>query len=89
ATALDVHVVNDLRHPIDDLEVSARLTWAGGEQRWRFAGAVGADGVVRVGTLQVEVPDRPGPLALELVLSGSQIPEGPLRRHDRSRIVAR
>jgi len=87
--ALDVHVVSDLRRPIDELEVSARLTWAGGEQRWRFGGAVAADTCARVGTLQVEVPDRPGPLELQLRLTGRAIPGEVIERTDRSRIVAR
>lgn len=85
--ALDVHVVNDLRDPVEDLEVSARLSWTGGEQRWRFGGAVGADTCVRVGTLQIEVPDRPGALLLELSLTGTGVPDGPITRTDRSRIV--
>ncbi|MCB0971111.1 MAG: hypothetical protein KDA97_06280 [Acidimicrobiales bacterium] len=89
AVAVDLHVVNDLRRPIDDLEVTARLRWSGGEQRWRFGGAVGADAVARVGTLQIEVPDRPGPLTLEVELGGDQIPEDPVVRADRTRIVAR
>lgn len=76
--ALDVHVVSDVRTPIDGLEITAVLTWTGGEQRWRFGGTVAADTVARVGTLQVEVRDsRPGPFTLELVLSGDAIPVGP------------
>lgn len=89
ALALDVHVVNDLRTPVEDLEVTARLTWMGGEQRWRFGGTVGGDDCVRVGTLQVEVPDRPGPLELVLELTGAGIgPEAVVRR-DRARVVTR
>jgi beta-mannosidase len=87
--ALDVHVVSDLRTPVEDLEVTARLRWTGGEQRWRFAGSVPADGCVRVGTLQVEAPDRPGPLTLELHLQGEGIPEGPIERTETTRIVIR
>ncbi|MCU1496752.1 MAG: putative glycosidase [Acidimicrobiales bacterium] len=66
--ALDVHVVSDLRVPITDVEVSATLRWADGEQRWRFGGDIEADTVARVGTLPVEVPDCPGPMSLELTL---------------------
>lgn len=87
--ALDVHVVSDLRVPVDDLEVSARLRWMGGEQRWRFGGSVPADACVRVGTLQIEVPDRPGPLTLDLTLDGDGVPEGPIERADHGRIVVR
>lgn len=86
--ALDVHVVNDRRRPVQDLEVSAVLRWTGGEQRWRFGGAVGADSCSRVGTLQIEVPDRPGPLTLDLALSGPTLGDDPIERTDRSRIVS-
>jgi beta-mannosidase len=85
--ALDVHVISDLRTPIELLEVGARLSWIGGEQRWRFGGAVAADTCIRVGTLQVEVPDRPGPLVLDLVLTGKGLGDEPIERTDRSRIV--
>jgi hypothetical protein len=61
----------------------------GGEQRWRFGGSVPADACVRVGTLQIEVPDRPGPLTLDLTLDGDGVPEGPIERADHGRIVAR
>ncbi|WP_426574088.1 glycoside hydrolase family 2 protein [Aquihabitans sp. McL0605] len=85
--ALDVHVVSDLRRPVEQLEVTARLAWEGGEQRWRFGGAVAADTCVRVGTLQVEVPDEPGPVTLHLELTGQGVPGGTVTRTDRSRIV--
>jgi beta-mannosidase len=89
ALALDVHVVSDLRTPVEDLEVRATLTWEGGEQRWRFGGAIAADAVARVGTLQIEVPDAPGPVLLELVLTGPTLGDDPIERTDRSRIVDR
>lgn len=87
--ALDVHVVSDLRVAIEDIEVTALLTWTGGQQRWRFGGQIEADTCVRVGTLPVVVPDAPGPVTLELTLSGSAIADGPLCRSDRSRIITR
>jgi beta-mannosidase len=85
--ALDVHVVSDLRQPVGDLEIRAVLRWEGGAQRWRFAGAVAADTVARVGTLQIEVPARPGPMTLQLELQGEGIGAAPIERWDRSRIV--
>jgi beta-mannosidase len=85
--ALDVHVVSDLRTPLDGVEVRAVLRWNGGEQRWRFAGDLEADSCERVGTLSVEVPDRPGPLTLELTLTGA--PDGPVVRTEQTLIVAR
>lgn len=88
ALALDVHVVSDLREPVEGLEVRATLRWEGGEHRWRFGGTVDADDVARVGTLQIEVPDAPGPVALELVLTGPGL-DAPFERTDRARIVSR
>ncbi len=87
--ALDVHVVSDLRVAVDDVVVDATVSWTGGEQHWRFGGDVAPDTVVRVGTLPIEVPDAPGPLTLELVLTGPGVPQGPVTRHDRTRIVTR
>ena len=85
--ALDVHVVSDLRAPLEAVTVGARLTWDGGEQRWRFGGTVEADSVIRVGTLPLEVPDAPGPIHLELRLTSDGIDGGPIVREDHSRIV--
>ncbi|MCU1453629.1 MAG: putative glycosidase, partial [Acidimicrobiales bacterium] len=73
ALAIDVHVVSDLRAPLVGAEVSAELTWDGGQQTWRFAGDVPADACARIGTLQVVVPDRPGPLRLALALQAEGV----------------
>jgi beta-mannosidase len=64
--SLDVHVVSDLRTPIDTAEVTATLSWTGGEQTWRWAGDVPVDACVRVGTVALAAPDAPGPLVLAL-----------------------
>jgi beta-mannosidase len=66
--ALDVHVVSDRRDAIDDLVATVDLRWSGGGHTWRFQGTVAADAVSRVGTVQVVVPDAPGPLDLRLAL---------------------
>jgi len=87
ALAIDVHIVSDRRVPVQGLEVRARLTWEGGEQRWRFGGAVAADSCARIGTLQIEVPDDPGPMVLDLHLEGPSLTDGPIARTDRTRIV--
>jgi beta-mannosidase len=65
---VDVHVVNDLRRELAPAEVDAVVRWTGGEQRSRFAGEVPADEVVVVGRIELEVPDAPGDLAVELAL---------------------
>jgi beta-mannosidase len=65
ALALDVHVVSDRRIDLTGA-VEAELRWDGGAHRWSFEGDVPADSCVLVGTLQLEVPDAPGPLTLHL-----------------------
>ena len=67
--AVDIHLVNDRRTPIDDAVVDAVASWPGGSQAWRFGGPVEADDVVKVGTVRFEVPDTLGELALELTLT--------------------
>jgi len=72
--ALDVHVVSDLRVPIGEARVSARLTWDGGrgQHNWAWAGEVGPDTCVRVGQLHFETPDAPGELTLDLTLEAEE-----------------
>ena len=69
ALALDVHVVSDRRHPIEDVVVTATVSWTGGSHEWRWGGAVPADGCVRVGTMSVVVPDVAGELRVEATLA--------------------
>ncbi|MGD9998618.1 MAG: hypothetical protein AB7U39_16995, partial [Ilumatobacteraceae bacterium] len=66
--ALDVHVVNDLRHPLDEADCTATLRWAGGSHRWQWRGDVPADDCVRVGMVRFVVPDAPGEMWLDLTL---------------------
>jgi beta-mannosidase len=68
ALALDVHVVSDRRDELTGAEISARLAWEGGDHSWSWTGDVAPDSCARVGTLQVVVPDTPGPLTLGLEL---------------------
>lgn len=72
ALALDVHVVSDLREPVEGLVAEVRATWAGGHHIWRFTGDIPADECVRVGTIQMVVPDAPGPLELDLRLADAR-----------------
>lgn len=67
--SLDVHVVSDLRRPLEGIEVRAAMgSWRAG---WR--GDVPADGVVRVGRVRTVAPPAPGALTLELTLSGAGV----------------
>lgn len=70
---LDVHAVNDLRQAIDPAVVEVVARWAGGQQRWRFGGAVGADECVRVGRVEFEVPNTLGALSFDLTLTAGEI----------------
>jgi beta-mannosidase len=72
ALALDIHVVSDLRTPITVATIAAVLSWRGGDQRWRWAGEIPADSCVKVGTIQLVVPDAPGPLVLDVDLAGGE-----------------
>ena len=70
---LDVHVVSDLRTPLDFAVVDAVMTWPGGERRWRFGGPVGADDVAKVGRLQCDAPEETGVLTLEISLTAGEV----------------
>jgi beta-mannosidase len=72
AVALDVHVVSDLRLPVEGARVTATLRWEGGSASWSWKGDVAADACVRVGMVQAVVPDAPGPLVLDLTLDADQ-----------------
>ena len=65
ALALDVHVVSDRRLDLSG-RIEAEACWDGGAHRWSFEGDVPADSCVRVGTVQLEVPDAAGRLVLRL-----------------------
>ena len=77
ALALDVHVVSDLRRPVAHGRVEARLSWPGGEHRWRYAGEIAPDAVTWIKTLQLVTPDE-GPLVLDLAL---HLPRGEVVRN--------
>ena len=68
AVALDVHVVSDLRTPVEGAVVRARLTLGGEGHEWAWRGDIAADACTRVGTLQFVVPAAPGEVGLELSL---------------------
>ena len=70
---LDVHAINDLRHPVDPAVVDVVARWAGGQRRWRFGGAVAADDCVKVGRIEFEVPNTLGALTFDLTLTAGDI----------------
>ena len=71
--ALDVHAVNDLRDAVDPAVVDVVAKWAGGERRWRFGGAVGADECVKVGRIEFDVPHTLGALTFDLTLTAGDV----------------
>jgi beta-mannosidase len=73
ALALDVHVVSDLREVVENATITTLLSWRGGDHGWRWSGEVAADSCVRVGTIQLVVPDAPGDLVLDLALVGRDV----------------
>jgi hypothetical protein len=87
--AVDVHVVSDLRAPVEGARLRARVSWPGGEHAWSWAGDVAADACARVGTIQLLAPDLgsapAGVLALDLALT---LPDGDVvTAHDEARLV--
>ncbi len=70
---IDVHVVSDLREPLDFAVVDAVASWSGGEQRWRFGGPIPADDVVKVGRIRLDTPDAIGAIILDLTLTSGNI----------------
>jgi len=68
AIALDVHVISDLRTPLDDVVCTGKLRWPGGGHEWQWSGSVPPDSCVRVGTVQFVVPSVAGALWFDLTL---------------------
>ncbi|MCP5028365.1 MAG: hypothetical protein GY929_18975 [Actinomycetia bacterium] len=81
--AIQVHAVNDLRTPVADLEVTADLTWPGGELTRRWGGAIEPDSVSLIGTIEFDVPPRSGDLVLVVRMKGAG---HEVERRHRSRI---
>ena len=75
-----VHVVNDTRADVEDMQVHARALGPDGrvisEQRW--GGTAGADDCVLVGRIAADVPaGQPGTLTVELTLTAGAPGTGP------------
>jgi beta-mannosidase len=73
AVAVDVHVVNDLRHDLAAATLRAHLRWSKGEHEWVYGGTAAADACTRIATLQFVVPDAPGDLWLDLTLDAGEV----------------
>ena len=73
---LNVHAVSDLRQPVAEAVVEARLEWPGGSRTWRFAGDIEADRCVRIGRVAHAFPRGAGSgpirLALDMTWPGGQ-----------------
>lgn len=65
----EVHVVSDLRHPIQEATITVEATWTGGEHRTAWAGELPADSVVRVGTFEMTAPHIDGALAVAMTMT--------------------
>ena len=70
-----MHVVSDLRHPIEEAIVSAHASWPGGSHVWGWTGEIGADECVRVGRLRFELaPDAAaGWLTIDLTFEAGAV----------------
>jgi beta-mannosidase len=66
---LGVHVVSDLRRPLERVRVVGSL----GDHQFGWEGDVPADACVRVGTIHTTLPAVPGPLQLALALTAGAI----------------
>jgi beta-mannosidase len=77
AVALDVHVVSDLRVPVEGAVVRAVLGWGSGSasgsgsEEWTWSGDIGPDACARVSTMQFVVPEGATGLSLDLSLSAA------------------
>ncbi len=66
---LDVHVVSDLRTALTDATIIATVSWTGGDHVWGWQGDILADSCSRVGSVDLNVPDSPGPLTITVTLA--------------------
>ncbi|MCB1002567.1 MAG: hypothetical protein KDB35_00115, partial [Acidimicrobiales bacterium] len=71
--SLEVHAVSDLHRAVPAARVAATVRWTGGEETWGWQGDLAADACLRVGAVDLEVPDAPGPLTIDLELTGDDL----------------
>ena len=60
-----IHVISDLREPINEVETQIEWTTAATTQHWNFTGVLPADSVERIARLRL-VADHIGPATLRL-----------------------
>ncbi len=84
---LDVHVVNDTRIALDDMIVTAHLSWEEGgdaqSRSWSWGGEVPADSCVYVATLDLAVPAVDGEVDLEVTVATADDPTTIIGRRTR------
>jgi len=69
---LAVHVVSDLREPVEDSTVTIAVRGPGIEIDQAFGSTIPADSCVRVTTVDVEIPDRWGDIEVSLALAAGR-----------------
>lgn len=89
---LAVHVVNDTRADVNEMQVRARIVGPGdvviGNQRWE--GTAQADDCVKVGRIEADVPaGPPGTLRVELTLTAGSFPGDTVGSGDERAVIAR
>ncbi len=81
---LDVHVVSDLRTPLEGATVTAAVRWPGGGHEWTWRGDLEADSCALVGSVSLVVPQTPGELVLDITLDAG---DAMATNRDRTTIV--
>ena len=66
--SMNIHVVSDLRHDLQDAVVTARVESEHDDKTWKWEGDIGADECCRVGSIDVVAPFAPGRITIDLTL---------------------
>jgi hypothetical protein len=53
---------------LEDLDVTAQLSWPGGQHGWAWRGQIDADSVARIGSINWVAPPMTGPVDLTVQL---------------------
>ncbi len=76
---LALHVVSELREPLEGVHVNARVRTDTTDTRRGWCGDVPADAVVRLGDVELIAPDHTTPLTVDLTLSHPTLPTTTVR----------